>query len=127
MADLNLAAIFTYMIGALGVMAMVSVFAMIFWYVKVKPDFEFIKNNLEKKAAAEEVEKIRLELERKREYEKRIDGEIKKKQDAESCELLRKGCAPLLDQSIKNLGEKIEEISKKIDHWMCRRREEVSK
>jgi len=115
---INTGMILGYILAGLGLAAVMGIVGLVFWYVKVRPDFEYIKADLAKKAAAGEVERIRLDLERKRADEERIKAELERKQEIKDCDLLRKGCQPLLIQEIKHLTEKVDGLTEKLDKWL---------
>lgn len=112
-------------ISAVGLSIVTGIMGMFLWYIKVKPDIAEIKSDLAKKAAMVEVERVREDLEHKKQEADRIEKEIDKKRNSNDCDLLRKGCQPLLIQQINSLCVKFDDmrtehrkLSDKIEKWL---------
>ena len=112
-------------LAGVGLTLITGIIGMVLWYIKVKPDIEAIKIDLAKKAAAVELERVTSDLDHKKEESFRIKEELSKKQNSTDCDLLRKGCQPLLLQQINSLCIKFDDLrgeyrrlSDRIENWM---------
>ena len=122
---INPSQIIMVIISGLSISLMVAFVGMILWYIKAKPKLDSIEGNLEKKAAADEVIKIAQELERKKEEAIRIKSEIESKRTIDECELIRKGCQPLIMEQLRGiwasidlLGKGQDKLADKLEKWM---------
>ncbi len=123
--NIDLGHIANILLGAIGIATLTGIVGMVLWYIKVKPEVEYIKSDLAKKAEASELARVTADFERKKEDAHRITVEIDKKQDINVCDLLRKGCFPILSQKIDQMENKIDDLKEgqsqiwtRIDGWM---------
>lgn len=114
-------------IASVAVAFVMGVIGLLLWYVKVKPDIEDMRLELQKKAAADDLEKVNTDLRHKREDSERIQEEIDMKQNKTECDLMRKGCQPLIAMHLGSLEEKVDNLQgaytrleERIDRWMRR-------
>ena len=112
-------------LAGVGLTIITGVMGMLLWYIKVKPDIETIKADLAKKAASVELGRVTTDLEHKKEEATRIKEDLGRKQNVIDCDLLRKGCQPLITQQINGLCVKMDDLrgeqrklSDKIESWM---------
>jgi hypothetical protein len=124
---LNLTMVTNVVLAGVVLSIVMGLGGMVLWYIKIKPQMEIIHGNLEKKAESEELSRIALDLERKREDSQRIQSAIISKQDISNCDLLRKGCQPLLLEQMNGLTDKVNDLREnqkilfaKLDTWMLK-------
>lgn len=134
MGALDLTMVTNVVLAGIVLSVVMAIGGMILWYIKVRPEITKIKADLEKKAASDELSRIATELERKKEDTVRIQSAIESKQDRGDCDLLRKGCQPLLIEQMKGLVEQINNLKEgqktlfdKLDNWMVKNGKQTPK
>jgi hypothetical protein len=127
MMNVNFAAVVNIVLAGITLSIVMAIVGMVLWYIRVRPSFETTNADLKKKAELEEMVRINLELERKKEDAQRVSDILHSKQNISDCDLLRKGCQPLLLEQLNGLGSQINDLREgqkilfeKLDGWMVR-------